>query len=78
MTGMPHAPRFATERGNDDHSDQTKPPDRPDVPTLITGYFGMNVPYPGFSQTDGFAASVATIVLAVLILYLIFKRNDWL
>ena len=21
------------------------------IPTLITGYFGMNVPYPGFSQT---------------------------
>jgi magnesium transporter len=48
------------------------------VPTLITGYFGMNVPYPGFSQTSGFAASIATIVLAGLILYLVFKRNDWL
>jgi magnesium transporter len=48
------------------------------VPTLITGYFGMNVPYPGFGQTGGFAASVATIVLAGLILYLVFKRNDWL
>ena len=48
------------------------------VPTLITGYFGMNVPYPGFSEKAGFAASVATIVLAGLILYLVFKRNDWL
>jgi magnesium transporter len=48
------------------------------VPTLITGYFGMNVPYPGFSQTGGFVASVVTIVLAGLILYLVFKRNDWL
>jgi magnesium transporter len=48
------------------------------VPTLITGYFGMNVPYPGFSQTGGFVASVATIVLAGLVLYLVFKRNDWL
>jgi magnesium transporter len=48
------------------------------VPTLITGYFGMNVPYPGFSQTGGFIASVVTIVLAGLILYLVFKRNDWL
>ena len=48
------------------------------VPTLITGYFGMNVPYPGFGHTGGFVASVATIVLAGLILYLVFKRNDWL
>jgi magnesium transporter len=48
------------------------------VPTLITGYFGMNVPYPGFGHTGGFIASVATIVLAGLILYLVFKRNDWL
>jgi hypothetical protein len=48
------------------------------VPTLITGYFGMNVPYPGFSQRAGFVASIATIVLAGLVLYLIFKRKDWL
>jgi magnesium transporter len=48
------------------------------VPTLITGYFGMNVPYPGFGHTGGFVASVVTIVLAGLILYLVFKRNDWL
>jgi magnesium transporter len=48
------------------------------VPTLITGYFGMNVPYPGFGHAGGFIASVATIVLAGLILYLVFKRNDWL
>ena len=48
------------------------------VPTLITGYFGMNVPYPGFSEKAGFAASLAAIVLAALVLYLVFKRKDWL
>jgi magnesium transporter len=48
------------------------------VPTLITGYFGMNVPYPGFSQKAGFDASLITMVLAGLILYLVFKRKDWL
>ena len=48
------------------------------VPTLITGYFGMNVPYPGFGHAGGFVVSVVTIVLAGLILYLVFKRNDWL
>ncbi|MBO0806785.1 MAG: magnesium transporter CorA family protein [Actinobacteria bacterium] len=48
------------------------------VPTLITGYFGMNVPYPGFSERAGFAASIATMVFAGLALYFIFKRKDWL
>jgi magnesium transporter len=48
------------------------------VPTLITGYFGMNVPYPGFGEETGFAASIATIALTGLVLYLIFKRKDWL
>ncbi len=48
------------------------------VPTLITGYFGMNVPYPGFGEKAGFAASIVTVVLTGLVLYLIFKRRDWL
>jgi magnesium transporter len=48
------------------------------VPTLVTGYFGMNVPYPGFSQKAGFDVSLITMVLAGLILYLVFKRKDWL
>jgi magnesium transporter len=48
------------------------------VPTLITGYFGMNVPYPGFSERIGFTASTVTLALAVLVLYLVFKRRDWL
>ena len=48
------------------------------IPTLITGFFGMNVPYPGFGEKAGLAASIATIALAGLLLYLIFKRKDWL
>ena len=48
------------------------------IPTLITGYFGMNVPYPGISTKVGFDASIATMVLAGVILYLVFKRKDWL
>jgi magnesium transporter len=48
------------------------------VPTLITGYYGMNVPYPGFSETSGVV--VSTILMAVLaaVLYVVFKRRDWL
>jgi magnesium transporter len=48
------------------------------VPTLITGYFGMNVPYPGFSEPAGFALSIVTLVGAGLVLYFVFKRKDWL
>ncbi|MDR0344008.1 MAG: hypothetical protein LBI49_13070 [Nocardiopsaceae bacterium] len=45
---------------------------------IITGYFGMNVPYPGFSERVGFAGSIGAMVLAGIVLYFIFKRKDWL
>jgi magnesium transporter len=48
------------------------------VPTAITGYFGMNVPYPGFSEKVGYAASIVTIAITAAVLYFIFKRKDWL
>jgi magnesium transporter len=48
------------------------------VPTLITGYYGMNVPYPGFDKPAGYAISVAALVGAGLVLYFVFKRKDWL
>jgi magnesium transporter len=48
------------------------------VPTLITGYYGMNVPYPGFEQQTGVLVSTAVMVLLSLGLYGIFKRRDWL
>ena len=48
------------------------------IPTLITGYFGMNVPYPGFNSRPGFDISIVTMILAGVILYFVFKRKDWL
>jgi magnesium transporter len=48
------------------------------VPTFITGYFGMNVPYPGFDKTAGFALSLLVMAVAAFVLYIIFKRKDWL
>ena len=48
------------------------------VPTFITGFYGMNVPYPGFCRQAGFAASIAIMVIAGLVLYIVFKRKDWL
>ncbi len=48
------------------------------VPTLITGFFGMNVPYPGFGQGDGFVIGLVVMVSAVITLFVLFKRSDWL
>jgi magnesium transporter len=48
------------------------------VPTAVTGYYGMNVPYPGFAQHSGFVASVVLVVALSGGLYLLFKRLDWL
>jgi Mg2+ and Co2+ transporter CorA len=36
------------------------------------------VPYPGFSRQDGLVASVAIMVAAGIVLYIIFRRRDWL
>ncbi|HET6878223.1 MAG TPA: magnesium transporter CorA family protein [Jatrophihabitans sp.] len=48
------------------------------VPTAITGFYGQNVPYPGFSHPGGFYTSTAVIVLLSVALYAVFKRKDWL
>jgi magnesium transporter len=48
------------------------------VPTLVTGFYGMNVPYPGFSEKAGLYASAAIMIVGVVGLYIIFKRKDWL
>ena len=48
------------------------------VPTAITGYFGQNVPYPGYAQWSGFVGSTICIVVIVIALYLNFRSRDWL
>ena len=48
------------------------------VPTAVTGFFGQNVPYPGFGHTSGFVASTLAIVLIAATLYVAFKRKKWL
>jgi magnesium transporter len=48
------------------------------VPTFITGFYGMNVPYPGFGRTVGLEVSFAVMLIAAAVLYLVFKRKDWL
>lgn len=48
------------------------------VPTLITGYYGMNVPYPGFDKQWGVTLSAVLIVVMSSALYFVFRRRDWL
>jgi magnesium transporter len=48
------------------------------VPTLITGYYGMNVRYPGINTTWGFLVSVALLIGCSLALFMVFRKKGWL
>jgi len=48
------------------------------VPTAITGFYGQNVPYPGFEQPWGFVTSSVLIVGLATGLYALLRRRDWL
>jgi magnesium transporter len=48
------------------------------VPAFITGYYGMNVPFPGYLRTWGVVTSTTLIFATCAALYLLFKRIDWL
>ncbi|MBO2460039.1 magnesium transporter CorA family protein [Actinomadura violacea] len=48
------------------------------VPTAVTGFYGQNVPYPGFSSHAGFIVSSVIIVVCSVALYAVFKFRDWL
>jgi magnesium transporter len=48
------------------------------VPTAITGFYGQNVPYPGYGHVWGFWTSSGITVGLAVILYLTFRRKGWL
>ncbi len=48
------------------------------VPTLITGYYGMNVPFPSEGHQSGVAVSAMLAIVAPALLYVYFKRRNWL
>ena len=48
------------------------------VPTAITGWYGQNLPYPGFAARSGLLTSAALIVVVSVALYTTFKKMDWL
>jgi magnesium transporter len=48
------------------------------VPTALTGYFGQNLPYPGFQKFWGFLMSLGLIIVTAGALYFYFKKRGWL
>ncbi|OKL53226.1 hypothetical protein BSZ39_10610 [Bowdeniella nasicola] len=48
------------------------------VPTLITGWFGQNVPFPGEGKPLGLAISTALVVGLSGGVYFLMKKKDWL
>jgi magnesium transporter len=48
------------------------------VPTAVTGFYGQNVPYPGYGKQWGFVVSLAVLIGTALALYAVFKKRDWL
>jgi magnesium transporter len=48
------------------------------VPTAVTGYFGQNIPYPGFGKHWGFVLSCVVIVGLASSLYVLFRKKRWL
>lgn len=48
------------------------------VPTAVTGFYGQNVPYPGFGHWSGFLASAVIILVLAGGLYAALKRSHWL
>ena len=48
------------------------------VPTAVTGFYGQNVPYPGFGRVAGFWTSTVIILGLACTLYVIFRRKEWL
>lgn len=48
------------------------------VPTAVTGFYGQNLPYPGYQQWWGFITSTMVTLLLAGGFYLSFKRRGWL
>lgn len=48
------------------------------VPTAVTGFYGQNIPYPGFAAHSGFWTSTGIWVGVSVLLYAMFKRRRWL
>ncbi len=48
------------------------------VPTAVTGFYGQNIPYPGFAAHSGFWTSTGIWIGVSVLLYVMFRRRHWL
>ena len=48
------------------------------VPTAVTGWFGQNIPYPGYADGFGLLQSVLLMIFGTVGLYIVFRRADWI
>ncbi len=48
------------------------------VPTALTGYFGQNLPYPGFAKPWGYVQSMVLIIFSAGGLWVYLRRRHWL
>ena len=48
------------------------------VPTAVTGFYGQNLPYPGFASESGLLMSTGSIVVLSVGLYVLFRARDWI
>ena len=48
------------------------------VPTAMTGFYGQNVPYPGFGHVTGLWTSVLLTLGLAVGLFVVFRRKDWI
>lgn len=48
------------------------------MPTLVTGWFGINVPYPGAGENSGLISAVILVVVPAVAVYALMRKNDWI
>jgi magnesium transporter len=48
------------------------------VPTAVTGFYGQNVPYPGFGKPIGFWESTIMVIILSAGLFALFRKKGWI
>jgi magnesium transporter len=48
------------------------------IPAVISGFYGINVPFPGVDREWGFAVFCGITVALFIALYAVFRKRDWL
>jgi len=48
------------------------------VPTAVTGFYGQNIPYPGFGRSSGYISSTVLWISISVLLYVMFRKRKWL